>query len=81
MKILNRIYLNDYVLSYQKIVNMLNLLCIKKDCITKECIGKTAFGYDILCYKIGKGDKHILLIGATHGLENITAFFVYFRMF
>ena len=73
---MNRIYLNDYVLSYQKIVNMLNLLCIKKDCITKECIGKTAFGYDILCYKIGKGDKHILLIGATHGLENITAFFV-----
>ena len=72
---MKKIYLNEYVLSYQKIINMIEFLCSNNN-IKKECIGKTSFGYDIASYCIGKGKRHILLIGATHGLEIITTYFV-----
>lgn len=76
VKILEKIYLNEYILSYKKITNMLDTLCIKNKNIIKEYIGKTAFGYDILSFTIGKGNNHVLLIGTTHGLEIITTYFV-----
>jgi hypothetical protein len=44
--------------------------------IKKECIGKSAFGYEINEYEIGHGKKHVLLIGATHGCELITTYFI-----
>lgn len=72
---LEKLYLNDYILSYQKINNMLYTICVKNKNIIKECIGKTAFGYDIASYTLGSGKRHILLIGATHGCELVTTYF------
>lgn len=73
---MNQIYLNEYILSYQKIINTLDWLCVNNTNITKCEIGKTAYGYCIPCVTIGRGKKHVLLIGATHGLELVTTHFV-----
>lgn len=73
---MNKLYLNEYVISYRKIENILNILCMNNKCIRKEVIGKTAFGYNITEYEIGDGKNHVLLIGATHGLEIITSYFL-----
>lgn len=75
MKVVNKIYLKDYILSYTKINNLLQTLCLKYKNISKECIGKTAYGYDILSYKIGNGNKDVLLIGTTHGCEISSTYF------
>lgn len=72
---MKKIYLNDYIISYQKINNLLQNICINNKNMCRECIGKTAFGYDITSFNIGIGNKHILLIGATHGCEIITTYF------
>ena len=72
---MEKLYLNDYILSYSKIHNLLHTLCMNNKNMKKECIGKTAYGYDITSYTIGTGKKHILLIGATHGCELVTVYF------
>lgn len=72
---MNNIYLNNYVLSYNKVNNLLYKICMNNKNIVKECIGKTAFGYNIESYTIGTGKKHVLLIGATHGCELVTVYF------
>ena len=75
MKILEKLYLNEYILSYSKINNLLQNICSNNKNIKNECIGKTAFGYDINSFKIGNGQKHILIIGGTHGCEIVTVYF------
>ena len=72
---MKNVYLNEYILSYSKIVNLLQALCSNNKNIKRECIGKTAYGYEVTSYSIGSGKKHILLIGATHGCELVTVYF------
>jgi len=72
---LKKLRLNEYILSYSKVNNLLKSLCEKNRNMKRECIGKTAFGYDIESYTIGKGNKHIMLVGATHGCEIVTVYF------
>lgn len=72
-----KIHLKEYILSYEKVCNILNNLCDKyNDKIEKICIGKTNFNYNINCYKIGSGKKDVLLIGATHSNEIVTTYFI-----
>lgn len=73
-----KIYLKDYVLTYDKLNNYINFLLKKyKDKFIKEdIIGKTCFNYDINSYKIGYGKNHVLILGTTHGTEIITTYFV-----
>ena len=53
-----KIFLRNYIMSYDKIMNMLyTLLCTNKRKLEKRCIGKTTFNISIDCYKIGKGNK------------------------
>ena len=68
-----KIFLRNYIMSYDKIMNMLyTLLCTNKRKLEKRCIGKTTFNYSIDCYKIGKGNNHVLLYGTTHGCELVS---------
>ena len=72
-----KVFLKEYILSYEKIFALLNNLCnIYYDKICTECIGKTNFDYSIKCYKIGCGNKQVLIIGATHSNEIVTTYFV-----
>ena len=72
---MEKLYLNQYILSYSKINNLLQNICDNNKNIKKVCIGKTAYGYDINSFDIGSGKKHILLIGGTHGCELVTVYF------
>lgn len=38
-------------------------------------IGKTHYGYDIDCVTIGNGDKHLFIVGGTHGSEIVSVDF------
>ncbi len=40
-------------------------------------IGKSMLGCDIDCFRIGKGNRSILAVGAHHGMEHITALALY----
>lgn len=72
-----KIFLRNYIMSYDKIMNMLyTLLCTNKRKLEKRCIGKTTFNYSIDCYKIGKGNNHVLLYGTTHGCELVSTYFI-----
>lgn len=66
--------LDEYILSYNKICNVFNIL-LSYNYIDNIKIGKTTFGYDINCIKVGSGKKHVLIIGTTHGTEIITTNF------
>ncbi len=78
----NKIYLTDYVLSYQNVCNYLYSIInnpkykskIIRD--TASPIGYTTFNYPIDCYKIGYGKRHVLLLGDTHGCEIVTTYFL-----
>ncbi len=71
------IFLNDYILSYNKVINILNTMLSKYDRkMSCTCIGKTNFNYTINCYSIGRGKKDVLLIGATHSNEIVTTYFI-----
>lgn len=73
-----KIYLKDYILNYDKLNNY--LIFLEKKYYSKfkkeKSIGKTTLGYDINIYKIGHGKKHVLIMGATHGTEIVTVYFV-----
>lgn len=76
----DNIYNHDYILSYEKIVQELHDLVtdpIYQSKITKkDPIGYTSFGYPMDYYTIGTGNYHVLLLGATHGSELITVYFI-----
>ena len=75
---MDKIYLNNYILSYQNILNLINYLennypnKFKFD----KVVCRTNFNYQVNSYKIGNGKKHVLLIGGTHGCELITVYFI-----
>ena len=75
---MDKIYLNEYVLSYNKIQN---LICYLENnysdkFIFDKVICNTSFDYQVNSYKIGNGKKHIIIFGGTHGCEIITVYFV-----
>lgn len=73
----DKVYLNEYIFSYESVCGILNNLCLKYSSkITKVCIGKTNFKYDINCYKIGHGKNQVLLLAATHSNEIVTIYFI-----
>lgn len=71
-------YLNKYVLSYNSIQNLLKYF--EKNYSDRfffdKLVCNTNFGYKVNSYKIGKGKKHIILFGATHGCEIISVYFI-----
>lgn len=69
---------NEYILSYESIVYKLNELCNDySGLIVKEKpIGYTSFGFPIDYYKIGSGNKDVILMSLTHGCEMITITFL-----
>lgn len=72
-----KIYLKNYIMSYEKIINTLYVLLFNnKTKIEKKRLGNTTFNYSIDCYKIGNGKNHVLLYGTTHGCEIISAYFI-----
>lgn len=75
MKKLKERNVNDYILSYTRVKEIIEEVS-SESCVKKEWIGKTAFGYPIEKYEVGSGKKQVLLIGATHGCELITTYFV-----
>jgi hypothetical protein len=69
---------DEYILSYENTIYRLNELC-KNNCTLinkKEPIGYTSFGFPIEYYKIGNGEKDVILIAATHGCELVTVTFL-----
>lgn len=58
---------------YLQLIESINAVAKKYGFIDVFNIGKSVMGRGILCIKIGKGKKKILLAGAFHGLEFITA--------
>ncbi len=75
---MNKIYLNEYILSYNKVQN---LICYLENNFRDkfkfdDVVCKTSFDYQINSYKIGTGRKHIIIFGGTHGCEIITVYFV-----
>lgn len=44
--------------------------------VKRSSLGKTSYGYDIDCITIGNGDKHLFIVGGTHGSEIIGVDFV-----
>lgn len=70
--------LNEYILSYESIMEKLYALYSKnQDVVRMNIIGYSTFGYSIKCYKVGKGKKHVVLLGATHGCELVTTKFLF----
>ncbi len=69
---------NEYILPYENIIYILDELCKNNsNLITKQKpIGYTSFGFPIKYYKIGSGNKDVILIAATHGCELVTVTFL-----
>ncbi|MEG2310952.1 MAG: M14 family zinc carboxypeptidase, partial [Clostridia bacterium] len=76
----NRIYLKNYIFSFNKLCNYLNTLILSTHSNTRlkhECvIGYSTFNYPINAYKIGHGNNHVIIIGATHGCELVSVYFI-----
>lgn len=61
---------------FDKLIGDTKTLSEKYDIAKVFKIGKSCEGRDILCVKIGEGHKKIIVAGAFHGLESITAAFL-----
>ena len=44
--------------------------------VARQVLGKSTYGYDIDCITIGNGNKHLFVVGGTHGCEMISVDFV-----
>ena len=75
---MDKIYLNNYILSYNNIQNLLKYLEEKysNKFYFDKIICKTNFNYNVNSYKIGQGKNHVILFGCTHGCEIITVYFI-----
>lgn len=74
---MKKIYIENPIISYEMMLQMIDSL-VKEypGRITTCLLGKTCFGYPICEYKIGRGNKQVVILGATHGNELITGYFV-----
>lgn len=75
---MKKIYLNNYIFSYNNIQNLLSYLehLYKNKFIFEKNICNTYFNYNVNSYKIGQGKNHVILFGCTHGCEMITTYFI-----
>lgn len=68
------------LINYQKYRKRINDAILDEDMqkigISYSSLGKTKYGYDIDCIKLGRGDKHLFVVGGTHGSEIIGVDFV-----
>lgn len=76
----NKIYLDDYILTYEKTCKYLFNLCndtyFGGKRFTQNTLGTTNFSFPINSYDIGSGTKHVIVLGTTHGCEILTTYFV-----
>lgn len=70
--------LKEYILSYEDVICKLDGLCENYASIItkKKHIGCTSFNFPINYYTVGKGNKDVILIAATHGCELVTVTFI-----
>ncbi len=61
---------------YKQLRKDIDILTEKSSIVKKTEIGKSIMDRDIPCIEIGKGEGKILLAGAFHGLEYLTAAFL-----
>lgn len=62
------------VYTYEIMRDDISLLKVRyKDMLQVRKIGTSFYGKDLLAVKLGKGKKHILIVGAHHGREWLTA--------
>lgn len=61
---------------YENLCNDIEMLVKSFKSISVRIIGKSVMGRNLYCLKSGRGSKKILLLGAYHGLEYLTAAFV-----
>ena len=61
---------------YARMLKDIEMLTDNYNIIERFSIGKSVMQKDIPCLKIGKGKKKLLLSGAYHGLEYLTAAFL-----
>jgi len=67
---------DDYILDYEQVLDKLDNLSKTTKILKEKNIGITRYGLPISCYSIGKGNKSIVVTGATHGSEIISTDFV-----
>lgn len=73
---MKEIYIENPIISYEMMLEMIESLSQSyPGRITSCLLGKTSFGYPICEYKIGRGKKQVVILGATHGNELITGYF------
>jgi g-D-glutamyl-meso-diaminopimelate peptidase len=64
---------SESVYTYEKMMKDLSLLSQKNsDMLDLVSIGKSTLGKEIPAIKLGKGKKHVLLVGSHHGREWLT---------
>ena len=71
-----RYELLDYLNYKDRLNEILKDDKLSKYGISYNVIGKTSYGYDIDCITIGRGNKHLFVVGGTHGSEIIGGDFV-----
>lgn len=76
----NKIFLDDYILNYEKackyLINLTDINYHNKKRFLVNNIGMTNFLFPINSYEIGNGKNHVVIIGTTHGCEILTTYFV-----
>lgn len=73
--------IDKYIYSYEQVNKILDDFTCNYPRLFKkqEKIGTTSFGYKINEYKLGCGNKKVILMAATHGCELVTVtFIIYF---
>lgn len=61
---------------YSCLLQDINTLTQNYGSIKKTSVGKSLMGRDIICLEAGSGKKKVVLLGAYHGLEYLTAAFL-----
>ena len=61
---------------YENLCNDIECFIKKYKSVSVRSIGKSVMGRNLYCLKAGRGAKRVLLLGAYHGLEYLTAAFL-----
>lgn len=76
----NKIFLDDYILTYEKsckyLSNLTDINYHNSKRFLVNTIGTTNFSFPINSYEIGYGSNHVVIIGTTHGCEILSTYFV-----
>ena len=76
----DKIYLDDYILTYEKackyLINLTDKNYHNNRRFLVNTLGTTNFSFPINSYEIGSGKNHVVIVGTTHGCELLTTYFV-----